>query len=291
MLPAEKAIISVMPQQKKYIRMLLTGEHLTKMRQQVQDPREIVRQYMSTQYTELGPDTIDGIEVEGIETTDPKVFGGIFESYIGRLWVDVKTNLPVRMEMEMQVGIGQSASMQTSMVMDQFQWDIKLEQSVFELNIPADYTLMAEVKMPTADEKSAIQGLRTFAEIADGKYPSGISVMTVVKEVAEVTAKWFVRESAQRDPDSQASQEAFDKTSTEKELLEKTTSVQGACLFYAELVKKDKDVAYYGDKVTASDTDAVLMRWKISDEQYRVSFGDLRVENVSQKKLAELESQ
>ena len=298
MLPTEKAVISVMPQQKKYIRMLLTDEHLMKMRQQGQNPRELVRQFTSAKYTELGPDTINGIEVEGIETTDPKVFGGMSENCVGRLWVDVKTNRPVRLEMTTQMGFGQSGSMQISLVMDQFQWDIELEQSLFELNIPADYTLMAETKMPTGDEKSAIQGLRTFAEIADGKYPSDMSVMTVIKEVtAKVTKEvtevvmkeGFDRKVAQGDPDSQPSQEAPDKFS--QELLEKMTSVQGACMFHAELVNKDKDIAYYGDKVTASDADAVLMRWKISDNQYRVIFGDLRVENVSRERLAELESQ
>jgi len=32
------------------------------------------------------------------------------------------------------------------------------------------------------------------------------------------------------------------------------------------------------------------MRWKISDDQYRVIFGDLTIENVSAEALAELES-
>ena len=61
-------------------------------------------------------------------------------------------------------------------------------------------------------------------------------------------------------------------------------------MFYAELVKADKDVAYYGDEVTSDDVDVVLMRWKISDDEYRVIFGDLATENVTAEELAELET-
>ena len=64
-----------------------------------------------------------------------------------------------------------------------------------------------------------------------------------------------------------------------------------SCLFYTELVKQDKNAAYYGDTVTADDVDAVLMRWRISDDEYRVIFGDLTAENVFAERLAELERQ
>ena len=60
-------------------------------------------------------------------------------------------------------------------------------------------------------------------------------------------------------------------------------------MFYGKLVKENKDVAYYGDKVTAQDVDKVLMRWKISDNEYRVIFGDLSTLDVGAEKLAELE--
>jgi hypothetical protein len=72
--------------------------------------------------------------------------------------------------------------------------------------------------------------------------------------------------------------------------MENMLSIQGACLFYGNLVKEKKDAAYYGDKVTTQDVNKVLMRWKISDDQYRVVYGDLRVEDVSTEKLAELEA-
>jgi hypothetical protein len=46
---------------------------------------------------------------------------------------------------------------------------------------------------------------------------------------------------------------------------------------------------YYGNVVTPKDADKVLMRWKLSDNEYRVIFGDLHAETVSPERLAELE--
>jgi len=59
--------------------------------------------------------------------------------------------------------------------------------------------------------------------------------------------------------------------------------------FYRGLVDDRKDAAYYGTTVAPKDPDKVLLRWRISDGEYRVIYGDLRAETVSPEKLAELE--
>ena len=274
MLPAEKVMISVMPQQKKYMRMLLTQELTTKMRQQGQDPRDMVRRFLSVEYTELGRDTIEGIEVEGIEVDDPRAWGGMFESFVGRLWVDVETDLPVRIEME----VSHDEQVQQKMVMDQFQWGVELDAGFFEPNIPPDYSLIAEVEMPgLKDEGKAVQGLRAFAEITDGRYPSSMTMMAIMQETGKALKSMGI------DPSGEPSQEETQK------MMDKMMVLQAPYLFYVQLVEENKDPAYYGDTVTADDVDAVLMRWKISDDQYRVILGDLTTENVSAEELVELE--
>ena len=90
------------------------------------------------------------------------------------------------------------------------------------------------------------------------------------------------------DPNFKPTQEEIEKI--RNEMMPKMMAVQGACMFYAELVKNNKDAAYYGDKVTSDDVDAILMRWKISDDEYRVIFGDLTTENVPAEESAELET-
>ena len=270
-LPKEKLMISVIPTEKKYMRMILTDEQLSKMKEQGNDPRDIIKKLMSIEYMELGRDNIDGIEVEGIEVNDPMVMGGMYETFIGRLWVDVETDLPVRMEIE---GTGDGGAIQQKMVMDGFEWDVELEASLFEPNIPADYTLMAELEMPDKDGVKAVEGLRLFAELTGGRYPSSMAMMTVMKEAIKA-----LRESLGGDLSEEPS----------KEELEKMISMQMVCTFYMQLVGEKQEPAYYGDSVTVEDVDAVLMRWKISDDEYRVIFGDLTIENVSAERLAELE--
>jgi len=276
MLPAEGVMISVVPEQKKYMRIVLTDELLEKMQRQGNDPREMIRQFMSAEYAELGRDVINGVEVEGIETTDPKVYGGVFEDFVARLWVDVETDLPVRMEMEMQMGSG-AGLMQMSMVMDGFEWDVELEPDIFEPNIPADYTLMADMEFPGQDEGSAVQGLRAFAEITDGRYPSSMTMMAIMQEAGKVLKSMGI------DKNKEPSQEETQK------LINKMMLLQAPYIFYNQLVQENKDPAYYGDRVTAEDADAVLMRWKVSDDEYRVIFGDLKTGNVTAEELAELE--
>ena len=134
-----------------------------------------------------------------------------------------------------------------------------------------------------------MKGLRIFAEITGGKYPQKLAVMDVMREVTEAAKKNFENErKSGDDPNKRPTQEEMEEAMTK--LMGKAMAVQGACMFYAELVKAGKDAAYYGDKVTSDDVDSVLMRWKISDDEYRVIYGDLTAENISTEQLAELEA-
>jgi len=282
----DKVIVSVMPEQKRYMKIALTDERLEKMRTQGSDPREMVKELMSADYIELGRDTIDGIEVEGIETTDPNVMGGQFDNYVGRLWVDPETQLPVQMEMEMTIKSG-GKTVQTSMVMYDFQWDVQIAPDVFEPNIPEDYTSMGGLKLPMQNEASAVEGLRLFAEITDGNYPQSMSMMKISVEVGRIMAEKF-KMSGTVDPNREPSE--VEQDAMMQEMMRTSMTVGGACMFYVKLIQENKDPAYYGDRVNVDDVDAVLMRWKVSDGIYRVIFGDLTTENVTSEKLAELEA-
>lgn len=292
MIPAEKVIISVMHAQKKYMRTSLTDEMLEKMRLQGNDPREIVRRFMLWKYTHLGESVINGVKVEGIETTDPRVGGGQFEKYLARCWVDVETQLPVLLERELEMTTGPDMPpMKISMVMDSFEWDIDIGPEIFEPEIPSDYQLMGEMQMPGQDEGSAVNGLRVFAEITGGKYPQTLTVMSAIRECTEAVKKRSEKEWQSKvniDSTFKPTQDEIDEVRS-KAMVE-IMAVQGVCMFYAELVKADKDPAYYGDIVTADDVDAVLMRWKISESEYRVIFGDLTAENIGAEQLVELEA-
>ena len=70
---------------------------------------------------------------------------------------------------------------------------------------------------------------------------------------------------------------------------EKTQDIFFASVYYERLAKENKDVTYYGDKVTVEDTNKVLIRWRISNNEYRVIFGNLTTKTVNSEQLAKLE--
>jgi len=142
-----------------------------------------------------------------------------------------------------------------------------------EPNMPTDYTLVQEANAP--NEEMAIKGLRTFAEISNGRYPGSLDLMTTVKEAGEA-----LRISLLKDPNT---------TITEEEVMRKFIQIEATSLFYAKLVKDGNDVTYYG-AVTTEFPHAVLMQWKISEDKYRVIFADLTAETVTAERLAELEA-
>jgi len=292
-------IISVFPDKKEYMHILWSEEQI-KRYMESNNPRKIVKKFLEFEYREIGRDQINGIEVEGIEVNDAKFEPGVYESLVGCLWVGVETRLPVQIKLD---GVANGGAVQVQTVVDEFQWDIELDANDFEPSIPIDYTQVAEIE-GTPDNKGeeiAIQGLRVFAEAADGKYPSSLAFMTVTFEYSKAMKKVLgtrirvIKERIREDQGKQSNvKEQNEIERIKKEMKKKAQTqllsiLQSSCMFYGELVKEDRDPAYYGDKVTVQDSSALLLRWKESEGKYKVVFGDLRIETVTSERLAELE--
>jgi hypothetical protein len=103
---------------------------------QLEDPKVLVRKFLSHKYTKLGRETIDGVSCEGIEVTDPNFVRSTppATSFAGRLWVSMETGYPVRMEHSSAIGGGQ-----VQVLCDQFEWDANVDPRDLEPNIPPDY--------------------------------------------------------------------------------------------------------------------------------------------------------
>ena len=110
------------------------------------NPRYLVQKILSCEHRELGQKTIDGVLCEGLETTDPAVFGPL-PGPVSRLdvqmqlWVNVETQYPVMFEWKVNAE-AEGLVVESDGVMDQFQWDVELDPSFLEPNIPPDYTDM-----------------------------------------------------------------------------------------------------------------------------------------------------
>ena len=139
----ERKRVVLLHKQKGYVKeeMRLTEDDqqiLTDM----MNPTKWVENFQSCDYSKLGQKTVEGVLCEGFETTDPAFIGVDvppelkIDSLVANLWVSVETGYPVLLEDEFEGKFSGKTSF------DQFQWDVELEASVFEPNIPPDYEQM-----------------------------------------------------------------------------------------------------------------------------------------------------
>jgi len=280
-----KTSITVIPILRQYKVEMLSDEQLSAFNMGF--PR-IVECIKSGDYIELGRKVIDGTETEGIEFTNPflVVHTGYplrFDELLFRIWVDVKTSFPVYMEVEatstdklLTLWTG-GKPLSIKAVMYDFQWYADIDPKELEPDIPDDFVLMAD-EADGYDEDKAIFGLKAFEEVTQGSYPNNLNMPYVLIDGANAIRRQLGDNAWLGSQKQQA-----------ETLWRRVICCKSTCLFYDELLRQDKDAAYFGDTVTAKDTDAVLMRWKISDDQYRVIFGDLTTKDISAAQLTELE--
>jgi len=74
------------------------------------------------------------------------------------------------------------------------------------------------------------------------------------------------------------------------DIIARLMKVDRVGMMVTTLEREERDPAYYGDKVSADSAEAVLFRWKINDQTYRVVFGDLSQRDVTPGELAKLEA-
>jgi hypothetical protein len=121
---------------------------------------------------------IDGIEVEGFRTTDPAYAGAGLGEVDVRIWVDLKTGLPVRTEIKTKI----NEQMEVEGTQHDFRWNVPVSAAEFEPVIPADFTAGPGDgrKMPALTEETAIAGLKLCQELT-GKYPDDLNLMTLAQ--------------------------------------------------------------------------------------------------------------
>jgi hypothetical protein len=135
---SDRILIGIDHKTKVFKKIELTDEDMEKL--SPFSPKDIVNLILGKgKYKKLGRKTIDGILSEGFEFEDTRAMLSMdkekIKNIVTRLWVDVKTNLPVRIEVDCVLVNGSKASI----IMYDPKWDIELEPDFFEPKIPADY--------------------------------------------------------------------------------------------------------------------------------------------------------
>ncbi len=287
----------IRPKHKEYERIYFPGEKMTSLAQNQYSyyADRIVKKILVCKYASMGRSIVDGVEVEGFRTTDPN-YGSTTDpnrtsqkkpSQVDvRIWVDVKTRLPVRTEEH----ITKDKTIWDFMTHD-YRWDIPVDAADFKPVIPDDYTRTEKdlfytyAKLKDITEENVIQGLKLYADLS-GHYPKNATWLP------NVQYQWSVFEKSDTPAALRLKEEIKglsedDKANRLRDALMPMHCING---FYYWLKKQNKDCAYYGETVTPKDADKVLMRWKTSDNEYRVIYGDLHAETVTPEKLTELEA-
>ncbi len=137
-----KTVVFIAHDAKKYTQNTMSEETLREQHGAWASPKRWITEFLSRNHRKLGQKTIDGVLCEGLETTDTTFGVSTFEvdSLLARVWVNVETGYPVMLEGE--VTGGGDEKLHIKGVLDQFQWDVELDPSLFEPDIPPDYESM-----------------------------------------------------------------------------------------------------------------------------------------------------
>ena len=103
------------------------------------DPKDLVKEILSKgEYRKLGKKSVDGVLAEGFAFSDKRTLLSMEKDKLDdiavRIWADVNTNLPIRIEMDCIYN-----GLETELVMCDPKWDVELEPNFFEPKIPDGY--------------------------------------------------------------------------------------------------------------------------------------------------------
>ena len=293
----KKTYIEIKHPAKRYVRREFGDEEVQQSQKEgdiTAEPGAFIKRIMACKYESLGRSTVNGVEVEGFRTTDPNCRTGGLQSRVAfkdprvdlKVWVDVKTRLPVRHD-DLASGLDERGNTTSHRFVTDFEWDVPVTAADFDPPpVPDGYVVLDNPPpKPRDEEKTALQGLKKCIELF-GNY-----LETMGDHIGLGGATFLALEKSETPAALQLKEEMKGLTEQQKQdrVFEVTGAVRHMDWLYGDLVQQKKDPAYYGKTVTPKDADKVLMRWKLSDNEYRVIFGDLRAETVSPEKLADLE--
>lgn len=149
---SETSALIVFPQSKQYFRFDL-NEELRSLVEFVNpaNTEGMMALFGSERCVKLGSREIDGVRTEGFEVKDVQVFSRVPRFLLEvkgvdiRLWVSEETLLPVRVEGEGLIGKGLLTGfkeLRYSEVMYDIEYDVEIDDGIFEPNIPDDYMLI-----------------------------------------------------------------------------------------------------------------------------------------------------
>lgn len=171
--PAGK-LEQIMPAMKRVMVMNVKGVEKDKKFQsqfeQLYDLLSKSRDAKESHYERLGEKEIGGLHVVGFRYDTPAA--------TVTLWGDPKSGQPVRIE-SVWSGIPR-----TEATMTDFQINVELKPSLFDMTPPAGYTVQSiDVDITKPSEQALIKALKTTAEVGGGQFPDSLDTAGINKMI------------------------------------------------------------------------------------------------------------
>ncbi|MHC4442125.1 MAG: hypothetical protein ACYTBZ_20430 [Planctomycetota bacterium] len=177
------------------------------------------------------------------------------------IWADLQTHLPIRVEQKWR---------QMQFVCTNFEFDIDLDESLFNMEIPEGYSKPQEntLSVTNSKEQDLIVTLRIWAEtILDDTFPIDFNGQVYLD-------------------DCKRNRQKFAKL-TDEESLKLALKLQPGFVFVMTL-KDENDWHYVGRDVKLGDGNSPICWYKPTDsETYRVIYGDLTIKDIAAENLPE----
>jgi hypothetical protein len=200
-----------------------------------------------------------------------------------KIWADPKTLLPVRFEQRSTTGP------EGRTVMTDFQVDVELDESLFSLEVPGDYTVQQTSQLDLAANpiNYLAETLQLAAEVNDGVFPAELRGDNGIDGIFRRSAFALGQKMAERIAAREGKNSAADYRKVATELAMKTG---GAFGFLGSLSAEDNDWHYAGKDVKLNTPDRAIFWFKRHKEStsYYVLYADLSVKEVPAEKAPQV---
>ncbi len=172
-IPQEQTLI-LFPKYKKYLK-FASMDAIAKLMKQVSTPNGILDLLFAGDCKKLGPDKIDGVEVEAFEFQDTEPFEpfkellpkAVFDiqSFKAKVWIGIKEQLPVRVEGDLSIGKSLTTmfhALNLHEVNTFGDYNIEFDGDIFDTNAPEGYTevtLSDILRLVPIEAKAGLVGL------------------------------------------------------------------------------------------------------------------------------------
>ena len=167
---------------------------------------------------------------------------------------------------------GSGIQKKTTTVMDDFRWNVEVDERLFSLDPPQSYEIERRTfEVGSGGESDLTDALKMWVELSGGGYPSDINDLGDEAVLTPVLITRF---------------DGDDRPGDELAAAGKAAHVLIGGMYFAQERKVEGSWGYAGERVDPGDAEAPLCWWKIEEtDKYRVVYGDLHIGELDLEEL------